>query len=566
MSDDNKPNLPEMTVSEISGGIKKTLETTFDYVRVRGELGRVTVPRSGHLYADLKDDKSTISIVMFKNMMGSLSFNPEQGLEVIAEGRISAFSGQSKYQLIAKKLLPAGEGALMALLEKRKIMLKAEGLFDTTRKKPLPFLPRTIGVVTSPTGAVIRDILHRLRDRMPARVIVWPALVQGENAAPQVARGIAGLNALQGADRPDVIIVARGGGSFEDLWAFNEEAVVRAAAASDIPLVSAIGHETDTTLLDMVADMRAPTPTGAAEIVVPVREELLAYLQQMGGRSKMRLLGSLEEREKTLAGLDLPPVTRALMPYKSRLDLSTIKLKQAPVRTLQTAHRDLIRARLTPNHIKTLIRNKDRAFLAASGDLRAVIGQPLVRASQALMRVTLTPSHIKTLIRNKDRAFLATSANLRVVIGQPLTKARLTAQDVFTRFRPQLVSDDIQRKSAHFGRVTLMLRSRFDARILVSKNALQNQANLLQALSYWGTLARGYAILRDSRGGFVRSQNDVTLGQVLEAEVADGSILKVEVKGEGASKTMTKSQPMSSDKSTPKLKPAPKKDGQGQLI
>ncbi|MGH6950996.1 MAG: exodeoxyribonuclease VII large subunit, partial [Vitreimonas sp.] len=255
-------NVPELSVSELAQAVRRTMETNFDRVRVRGELGRVLIAKSGHLYVDLKDADASIATVMWRSNVQMLGFKPEEGLEVVAEGRLSTFPNRSQYQLIAERMAPAGVGALLAQLEKLKAKLAAEGLFAPQRKKPIPYLPRTIGVVTSPTGAVIRDILHRLRERFPRRVILWPVLVQGPEAAQQVARAIRGFNALTGPNRPDVLIVARGGGSIEDLWAFNEEVVVRAAAASEIPLISAVGHETDTTLIDFAADLRAPTPTG----------------------------------------------------------------------------------------------------------------------------------------------------------------------------------------------------------------------------------------------------------------------------------------------------------------
>ena len=248
-------NQPEFTVSEISGAIKRLIEGEFSHIRLKGEIGRVSYPRSGHVYLDLKDEKSVISAVVWKGVAARLPMRPEEGLEVVATGRVTTFAGQSKYQLIIEDLRPAGMGALMAMLEKRKAQLAAEGLFDAARKKPLPYLPDVIGVVTSPSGAVIRDILHRLRDRFPRQVLIWPVAVQGERCAGEVSRAIAGFNALEtgGAiPRPDLLIVARGGGSLEDLWGFNEESVARAAAASGIPLITAVGHETDTTLIDYV--------------------------------------------------------------------------------------------------------------------------------------------------------------------------------------------------------------------------------------------------------------------------------------------------------------------------
>ena len=269
--DDDAPgrNTPEYSVSEISGAVKRTLEDRFGRVRVRGEVGRVFRAKSGHLYYDIKDDRSVLACTTWKGQVSGLLVLPEEGLEVIVTGRLSAFGQQSKYNLNVDEIAVAGEGALMAMLEKRRKALAAEGLFDEGRKTPLPYLPEIIGVVTSPQGAVIRDILHRLRDRFPRKVLVWPVAVQGAASAPEVARAIAGFNELMpggSLPRPDLIIVARGGGSVEDLWGFNEEVGVRAAAHSDIPLISAVGHETDTTLIDLAADRRARTgpPTCAS--------------------------------------------------------------------------------------------------------------------------------------------------------------------------------------------------------------------------------------------------------------------------------------------------------------
>jgi len=285
--EDGFGNQPEFTVSELSFALKRTVEDAFGHVRVRGELGRVSRPGSGHIYLDLKDDKAVINGIIWKGVAQRLKIQPEQGLEVIVTGKLTTYPGQSKYQITIESLEPAGVGALMALLEERRKKFEAEGVFDQGRKKSIPYLPSVIGVVTSPTGAVIRDILHRISDRFPLHVLVWPVRVQGETSADEVARGIAGFNALKpGGDipRPDLIIVARGGGSLEDLWGFNEEAVVRAAEASDIALISAVGHETDWTLLDYVADERAPTPTAAAERAVPVRAELLALVDDLKAR------------------------------------------------------------------------------------------------------------------------------------------------------------------------------------------------------------------------------------------------------------------------------------------
>src|SRR5471030_1734253 len=278
-SDASTSNAQPYSVSELAFALKRTIEDQFGFVRLRGELSKVTFHSNGHVYLDLKDERASISGVIWKTQVRTLAVKPQTGMEVIVTGKITTYPGRSQYQIIIETMAPAGVGALLAQLERLKAKLAAEGLFETSRKRPLPTMPAVVGVITSPTGAVIRDILHRIRERWPCRVIVWPSLMQGEAAAAQVAAAIAGFNALPPGGpipRPDVLIVARGGGSVEDLWPFNDEALVRAAAASVIPLISAVGHETDTTLIDFVADRRAPTPTAAAEIATPVLAELKA--------------------------------------------------------------------------------------------------------------------------------------------------------------------------------------------------------------------------------------------------------------------------------------------------
>src|SRR3982751_2375032 len=285
-------NSPPLSVSELSGVLKRTIETAFGNVRVRGEISGFKRHSSGHCYFTLKDENACIDAVIWRTSVGALAFRPEDGAEIIATGKLTTYPGRSKYQIVVERMELAGEGALLALLEKRRKALAAEGLFAPERKRKLPFLPRIVGVVTSPTGAVIRDILHRLEDRCPTRVIVWPVAVQGEGAAARIAEAIRGFPSID--PRPDLLIVARGGGSIEDLWAFNEEEVVRAAADSPIPLISAVGHETDTTLIDFASDLRAPTPTAAAEIAVPVRAELAAQLSELGHRAQHCLSRRIE--------------------------------------------------------------------------------------------------------------------------------------------------------------------------------------------------------------------------------------------------------------------------------
>ena len=313
-------NSPPLSVSELSGALKRTIENAFGQVRVRGEISGFKRHASGHCYFTLKDENACIDAVIWRSSASALAFRPEDGAEVIATGKLTTYPGRSKYQIAVDRMELAGEGALLALLEKRRKALAAEGLFDAGRKRRLPFLPRVIGVVTSPTGAVIRDILHRLEDRCPTRVILWPVPVQGEGAASRIAAAIRAFPSLE--PRPDLLIVARGGGSIEDLWPFNEEEVVRAAAESPIPLISAVGHETDTTLIDHAADFRAPTPTAAAEIAVPVRSELFAQLSELEHRSRQCLSRRIERtRERfELTVCRWPEPEAIFAPVVQRLD------------------------------------------------------------------------------------------------------------------------------------------------------------------------------------------------------------------------------------------------------
>ncbi len=424
-SPDAKPsNTPEWSVSDLSGALKRTLEDAFGFVRVRGEISGYRGPvGSGHVYFSLKDQNAKIDAVIWKGVFGRLKTRPQEGLEVIATGKITTFAGKSSYQIIIDSLEPAGIGALMALLEERRKKLAAEGLFAEERKRRIPYLPQVIGVVTSPTGAVIRDILHRLEDRFPRHVLVWPVRVQGESSAAEVAAAITGFNALPDRGRiprPDVIIVARGGGSLEDLMGFNEEIVVRAAAASTIPLVSAVGHETDWTLIDHAADLRAPTPTGAAEKVVPVRAELMSQVadlsrRQVGAmrrlsdrrRSDLRALArALPGPEAVLSGprqrLDLaatrlaPALARNARSYEGRLALSSQKLsRHSPLVRLATARKDIeaLSRALTVAHATLLKREQDRIGRArdrsdaVGGNLRAAFGRHLQRRGDRLASV-----------------------------------------------------------------------------------------------------------------------------------------------------------------------------------
>ncbi|MCY4039467.1 MAG: exodeoxyribonuclease VII large subunit [Hyphomicrobiales bacterium] len=332
---DTRSNEPsEYSVSELSQKIKRHLEDGFDVVRVRGELGKVATPPSGHIYLSLKDDKAVLDGVIWRSNARALAFKPEIGLEVIATGQLRTYAPQSKYQISIDSIAPAGEGALMAMLEKRKRKLAAQGLFNEERKRELPFLPQIIGVATSPGGAVIHDILHRLSGRFPRHVLLWPVQVQGEKCAAEVVAAVRGFNALKhGGDipRPDIIIVARGGGSLEDLWPFNEEEIVQAVAASDIPVISAIGHESDTTLIDLAADKRAPTPTAAAEFAVPVRSELLETVEDFARRLNLANTRRIETAAERLnqSARHIRRASDILSPLMQRFDNIEGRLKRA---------------------------------------------------------------------------------------------------------------------------------------------------------------------------------------------------------------------------------------------
>ncbi|WP_319826395.1 exodeoxyribonuclease VII large subunit [Thalassovita sp.] len=388
-------NAPEFTVSEISGVVKRMIEGEFSHVRIRAEVGRVSYPRSGHVYLDLKDDRAVLASVIWKGVAARLMTPPEEGMEVIATGRLTTFPGQSKYQMVIEDLQPAGMGALMAMLEKRKQMLAAEGLFDPARKKKLPYLPEVIGVVTSPSGAVIRDILHRLRDRFPRKVLIWPVAVQGQSCAAEVTNAIRGFNALTpgGAlPRPDLLIVARGGGSIEDLWGFNEEAVVRAAAASDIPLISAVGHETDTTLIDYASDMRAPTPTAAAELAVPVRMELLGWVDQQNARLSRALTQGVTQRGQRLRDLSraLPRLDTLLDGPSQRLDTWGERLPQALIRSVQVRRVRLseVSGGVRPRALTVRIEAEKRHLAAVAPRLGPPVAADLKRKKDDLKRVS----------------------------------------------------------------------------------------------------------------------------------------------------------------------------------
>jgi len=390
-----KSNVPEFSVQELAFSLKRTLEENFGRVRVRGELSRVSIAASGHMYSSLKDDQAVIDAVCWKGTMAKLSVKPEEGLEVICTGRISTYPQRSNYQLIIESMELAGEGALLKMLEERKKKLAAEGLFAAERKKDLPFLPKTIGVVTSPTGAVIRDILHRLSDRFPRDVLLWPVLVQGDGAAKQVANAIRGFQTIdeKGFARPDVLIVARGGGSLEDLMPFNEEEVVRAVSDSEIPVISAVGHETDTTLCDFAADLRAPTPTGAAEMVVPVRAQLTAQILDDEKRlvsGMNRIVSEHRQRVENMAAR-LGDPKRLMESQTQRLDHLGDKLGSVFRSYLDVKSKPMITLSAQLRHPKTRVEQAEKdlsvvtkALLAHQGKLTEKPGQKLEHLGQML--------------------------------------------------------------------------------------------------------------------------------------------------------------------------------------
>jgi exodeoxyribonuclease VII large subunit len=488
-------NIQEFTVSELSTALKRTVEDAFGYVRVRGEISgfKGNAP-SGHCYFRLKDEKAVLEAVIWKGTYGRMRIQPQEGLEVVVTGKLTTFAGSSKYQIVIETLEPAGVGALMALVEERKRKLQAEGLFDAARKQLLPFLPDVIGVVTSPTGAVIRDILHRLADRFPRHVLVWSVRVQGEGSAAEVAAAIIGFNALpaQGRiPRPDLIIVARGGGSLEDLWSFNEEIVVRAAAESMIPLISAVGHETDITLIDFAADRRAPTPTAAAEMAVPVRVDLLLQIDSLARRSTACWQRGHEARRTDLrAALRALPSAEELFALpRQRLDHAAARLPRALVANAQIHHNQFSRiaGRLMPQ----LLRSRTARCL----ELVSALGDRARRAD--------------AVARQRRRERLGT-ATLRLAAGLRANAQAQRSRIENARERTAVLSARAQRA------MTALVRQH--------AAAIERCAQLLGALSYHGVLARGFALVRDLDGRPLRTAAVVSPGLRVDIEFSDGRV------------------------------------------
>ena len=470
---ESRANIAELTVSELSAALKRTVEDTYGYVRVRGEISGYKGPHSsGHCYFALKDERAKIDGVIWKMTFARMRLKPEEGMEVIVTGRLTTYPNRSSYQIIVETLEPAGLGALMALLEERKRKLAAEGLFDEARKQLLPFLPEVIGVVTSPTGAVIRDILHRLADRFPRHVIVWPVKVQGDGSAEQVAAAIRGFNALEDGGRirrPDLIIVARGGGSLEDLWSFNEEIVVRAAAESMIPLISAVGHETDVTLIDFASDRRAPTPTAAAEMAVPVRADLIAELMSKARRALACWQRAQDHRRTELraAARALPNAEELLAIPRQRLDACAERLPRALRANAQIHHTQFSRiaGRLAPQLLRGNVERRRLRLDACTH-----------RLGTAVKTYRLT--HLTRIARAQDRV------------------------------------------------TTLAERAERAAWTLLENRAarLERTGQLLAAFSYRGVLSRGFALVRDAEDRPLRTAAAVHPGTKLSIEFSDGRV------------------------------------------
>ncbi len=500
-------NIPVFSVGEISAALKRTVEEAFRLVRVRGEVSGFKRAHSGHLYFTLKDEDAVLSAVCWRGVAARLKLAPEDGLEVIATGRITTYAGRSQYQIIVESVELAGEGALLKLLEERKKKLAAEGLFDAARKKPLPYIPEVIGVVTSPTGAVISDILHRLEERFPRRVLLWPVTVQGESAAAEIARAIEGFNRLEvGAPlpRPDLLIVARGGGSLEDLWPFNEEIVVRAAARSAIPLISAIGHETDVTLIDLAADKRAPTPSAAAEIAVPVRADLLESVLGHG----VRLLGAMnrliETRRGEVKGLarGLPDPAALLDSASQRLDDRAERLANAWGVSLERRRARVTELGLKLRHPREWLADRSGRLKGARRALRFAMAGRLKAERQRI-------GHERTRVLNLDQRLG------RAMAGH--------------------LEDCAQR--------------------------LKQRSGLLESYSYRGVLKRGFVLASDEGGRPVTSAAATRPGMALGLRFHDGEA-EATVTGKATGKRTARKKPPG------KAKPgrAKKSPAQGELL
>jgi exodeoxyribonuclease VII large subunit len=526
--------MTEFSVSELSGAIKRALEDGFGYVRLKGEISGYRGPHaSGHCYFALKDDKAKIEAVIWRASFARLKVKPEEGMEVIAQGRVTTFPGSSKYQIVVESLEPAGVGALMALLEERKKKLAAEGLFDEARKKPRPFLPRIVGIVTSPTGAVIRDMLHGFEERFPTRVVLWPVRVQGEGSAAEVAAAIRGFNALPRdgrVPRPDVLIVARGGGSLEDLWGFNEEVVVRAVAESAIPIISAVGHETDWTLIDLVADARAPTPTKAAEWAVPKYADLSESTAKYAMRLTVAMRRFLEAQRTHLkaSARGLPTREGLLALPRQHFDACEKRLTRALLSNTR-AH--------TLRHAKLNSRLHPRLLEARLGRTRDRLERAATRTAEALSR------------------------------GTAARRARF--ERLAGRLAPRPLLARIERCGERVTTLDRRAGRALSNAVAKRRHSLDGTAQLLASLSYRSILNRGFAVVRDANGTMVRSAATVAAHDRLDIEVSDGRIVAQAVESRPGEPRPASSEPASNPVARP-TRPAKKSssgtDNQGSLF
>jgi exodeoxyribonuclease VII large subunit len=494
-------NISEMSVSELSTALKRNLEDNFGYVRIRGEISGYRGPHSsGHAYFSLKDSTARLDAVIWRTAYAKLSIKPIDGLEVVASGRISTFASKSSYQIIVEALEPAGVGALMALLENRRAQLSAEGLFDVSRKRKVPFMPRVIGVVTSPSGAVIRDILHRLSDRFPVHVVVWPVRVQGEGSAEEVTAAIRGFNTLSKSTliaRPDLIVVARGGGSLEDLWSFNDELLVRAVAASGIPVISAVGHETDWTLIDHAADLRAPTPTAAAEMAVPVRAELVSQVSQL----EIRTIAALTRHIRQLSA-SLRATSRAVPSPHEAVAFKSQRLDALADRT------------------RSLLGNRSSAGVLqlVRIDARLKRVSPQVSVASARETTKLLSSRLRFGVQRTHNALEARAVQVSKALSASAARSyernaeqsqSISRQWQMKRGEWTRIPAALQRELGHLARsLTRAIEGGFER----CRAASVKSGRLFDAVNYRSVLARGYAL--------VFNEEDRVLTKVVELREA----------------------------------------------
>jgi exodeoxyribonuclease VII large subunit len=566
MSDLSKSNAIELSVSELSAALKRTVEDHFGFVRLRGEISNYRGPHSsGHAYFSLKDQSARIDAVIWKGVFAKLKIKPQDGLEVVATGKVTTYPGKSTYQIIVEALEPAGIGALTALVEERRRKLAAEGLFDDARKRPLPFLPACIGVVTSPTGAVIRDILHRIAERFPRHVVVWPVRVQGETSAAEIAAAIDGFNGLpeQGSlRRPDVIIVARGGGSLEDLWSFNEEIVVRAAARSLVPLIAAVGHETDWTLIDYAADLRAPTPTAAAEKAVPVLSELAAVLADLARRHIDAVLRGLDRRRHELRSLlrALPQTDGIFALRRQQLDNFESRLDGVRSKAYSRGHLGLARLshRLAQQSPHAQIAGKKQQFLALGqrlerwgalayngrkqGLAHLAVRLAIARTTRVKLeseRAASARQQVDALTSRMKRGFgsrTAREAERLITFGQRLQRF-LTAgnggrKQALTHLAARLGSAranriTLERTRAEAARQRLdalagRMKPGFDSRIAAHRARIKSLEQVVTSLDHRQVLARGFALVCDGNNKLLRRAAEVADGARLDIQFFDG--------------------------------------------